>query len=61
MKMKKYDLTQTSEGTMSGYYIGSIFATAYQQIGHTHIFSVGDECVAVLNFVQVEEDTTYEA
>lgn len=55
MKLKKYNLKQTSDGIMNGYFIGTIFATSYKQIGHAHTFSLGDECIAVINFVTVEE------
>ena len=60
MNLKKYNLIQDSAGIMMGYYIGCIWATDYHKIGNATVFMNGAECVAVMNFVKVEECITDE-
>ena len=55
MNLKKYNLYQLSAGILQGYFIGTIWATSFKMIGHMACFSLGDTCIATLNFVRVEE------
>lgn len=55
MTLKKYNMYQTSNGILQGYYIGCVFAESYHQTGHAAIFQIGPEVVAIMNFVKVEE------
>ena len=60
MNLKKFNLYQTSEGMLQGYCIGTIWATSFQMVGNTAMFSLGDTCIAAMNFVRVEVDFSYE-
>lgn len=60
MNLKKYNLYQTSDGVLQGYYIGSVFAETFYRVGHAAIFQIGARVVATMNFVSVEECITDE-
>ena len=55
MNLKKYNLYQTSHGTMQGYYIGCVYAETFHMVGHAAVFQIGETVVSVMNFVRVEE------
>ena len=53
--MKKFNLYQTTEGIMNGYYIGCIYAETAHKVGNAYIFQIGEQVVATMNFVRVQE------
>lgn len=55
MNLKKFNLYQTSAGTLQGYYIGVVFAESFHMSGHAAIFQIGPTVTCIMNFVRVEE------